>query len=71
MPEDEDREPTFDDRNRRYPTARSGPSWWAVALISAIVSGLVAVGLNVVLVPAGVGWRNLEHEGSVTVHGVG
>jgi hypothetical protein len=49
---------------------RSRPSTLRVIVVAAVVSILVTVVLNFVLVPAGMGWRKLEHEGTVTVHGV-
>jgi hypothetical protein len=41
-----------------------------VVVVAAVVSILVTLVLNFVLVPAGMGWRKLEHEATVTVHGI-
>lgn len=49
---------------------RSRPSTLRVVVVAAVVSALVTAALNFLLVPAGLGWRKLEHEGTVTVHGV-
>jgi hypothetical protein len=38
-------------------------------LVALAVSAVVTVGLQFVLVPSGVGWRRLVHEGTVTVPG--
>src|SRR4051812_48524322 len=57
--------PPWDERHLR----RSGPSLLTVVMVSAVVAVAVTLALNFVLVPGGVGWRKLEHEGEVTVHG--
>lgn len=43
---------------------------WVPALVALFVSAAVTLGLNFVLVPSGVGWRKLVHEGETTVHGL-
>ncbi len=53
------------------PSPRRGhPSTLRVVVVAAVVSALVTAALNFLLVPAGTGWRKLQHEGTVTVHGV-
>lgn len=52
------------------PPKRGRLSTVRVMVVAAVVSALVTLVLNVLLVPAGMGWRKLEHEGTVTVHGV-
>jgi hypothetical protein len=41
-----------------------------VIVVAVVVSAVVTVALNFVLVPGGMGWRKLEHAGTVTVHGI-
>src|SRR5688500_6204317 len=48
---------------------RAGPSMLRVVLVSELVSAAVTVAIHVLFVPAGLGWRKLEHEGTVSVHG--
>src|SRR5215212_3659835 len=57
-------------RSRANSPRPSRTPWVRIAVLSAVVSGLVSAALNVLLVPSGVGWRKLEHEGTVLVHGV-
>jgi hypothetical protein len=52
------------------PRARLGMVIFLSMLVSVLASVLVTIGLNMLLVPGGVGWRKLQHEGTVTVHGV-
>lgn len=48
---------------------RRAPSLRVTVLVAALVSAAVTLGLQFVLVPGGVGWRRLAHEGTVTVPG--
>jgi hypothetical protein len=68
MAERYDSEPPWAERAPVRPVRPRAPVLPAV-LASVLTSALVTVGLHFVLVPGGVGWRKLEHEGTVTVHG--
>lgn len=51
------------------PRRRSGPGVVLNALVAGVVAAVVTVALHFVVVPRGIGWRHLTHEGTVTVPG--
>jgi hypothetical protein len=70
MRDDQDSDSEYEEKPEPRRPARPRSRLWPVILVAAVVSAVVTVGLNLLLVPSGVGWRKLEHEGQAVVHGV-
>jgi hypothetical protein len=63
-----ERDPYWEETRPAPPRPRSRTG--LVVIVAVVVSALTTLALNFVLVPGGVGWRKLEHEGTVSVNGI-